>query len=1027
MSFWGKYRSRAAFLLMVAMLLSSVLPAGASANETLPIQLLNGQTIGEGVTSQTYVKRIAGKDARVYVTKVDLNNPYAQVRPIYGKGGTFAEKQTVEGMAKESEAIAAINADFFNMKNRTPFGITLDQGELVSSMGRMPYWFSLGITGDRTAIIEKMTYQGKVTAPNGNTYVIQGVNKEEYQSSGYASHKDQVNMYTSSFGPTSLGLLSGYEDYVEVVVENEVVKEVRVKQPAAAIPSSGYVLWGHGGGAKFLRENLKPGDPVQIASTTLTAPGVSALDSAMAGHVLLVENGEALSPVANLIKGLVARSAAGISQDGKTLWLVAVEKSSQSRGMELAELAQLMKELGSYRAFNLDGGGSTTMVTRKLADTQISLLNTPQGGTQRKIPTGIGIFNTAPTGDFQNFLIEGPTEVVKGSPAEFKVKGYDVHYHPYNVPQQDVLWTGTEVFTGNKLVAMHSGQQEIVAEYNGVRQTRKINVIGASQVAQLIVEPSTISVNKGQSKTFAVKIQIKNGKTLDVTPQGASATASGDVGSVEGFTFTAGQVEGNGEITVNFDGIEVKVPVFVGAIAQPFLSFDGMTGISHNALPALLANKGSFSVVTEQVYRTEQAARLKYNFAGAPGTELRIAYGMLGSKPLALPGTPMSAGLWVYGDNSNHWLRSELIDAKGKVHYMDWTKEINFSGWKYLMGQIPSGVTYPVSMKSIYLVNAPEGTQQRPESGTLYFDELTLYQPYDPSKDAKPVDVEPQQAFRLGAQVEGKLDGAARVEPVSTVLLYMPGKRPASFGARLSGEQVPQTVSLLPLNDGMTVGLVYVDEEKNTVEELKGTRLPSGETLFPLSGWGLYIPIYSEEVVTNPFKDVAAGSWFEKPILELYNQGIVNGMSKDRFAPNAVLTRAQFVTILGNWLGWKDDPALKLEFEDQIPAYAAPAVKVAVSKGIVQGFPGGLFKPNAPLTRAQMSVMLYQALQDRGSDLTGAEAVAFADEKAIPNWAKEAVQMMSANGYIKGMNGSFKPQNTATRAQAAALIYQLNN
>ncbi|WP_134702502.1 phosphodiester glycosidase family protein [Ammoniphilus sp. YIM 78166] len=1015
---WRKYRSQAAGLLVMAMLFCSVLPSGVRANDTLPARLTEEQIIGEGVVLQTYIKKVGGKDVILTVTKVDLNNPYAEVRPIYGKGGTFAEKQTITEMAKETGAIAAINSDFFTLKNRTPFGIALDKGELVSSMGRMPYWVSLGITNDRTAIIERFTYQGKVTAPNGSTYVIQGVNKEEYQSAGYASHRDQVNLYTPAFGPTSLGLLAGYEDYVEVVVENDIVKEIRIKQPAASIPRNGYVLWGHGGGGKFLQEAFKVGDPVQVSSSTLTSTNGLVLDSAMAGHILLVDNGTALAPSVSSIRGTVARSAAGITQDGKTLLLVAVESSSKSRGMELAELAQLMKELGSYRAFNLDGGGSTTMAARKLADTEISLLNQPQGGTQRKVPTGIGIFNTAPKGDFKGFLIEGPAQVLKGNEAVFRVRGYDIHYHPFAVPQQEVVWTGLDVLS--------PGVQEVKGEYRGFSLTRQIEVIGASKVSQILVEPSVLTVNKGQARTFTVKVQTKDGKIVDATPRGVATSLSTDtLGTVSGFTFTAGQEEGRGELVVNFDGIEKRIPVNVGTLPQAFESFDALTGLSYSALPNTLAAKGSFTLVEDQVYRTKKAARLTYNFAGAPQTEIRFAYGLLGAKPLAMPGTPLSAGLWVYGDNSKHWLRSELVDAKGTTHYLDWAKEIDFSGWKYLMASIPSAVTYPVSIKSVYVVNTPEGTAQRPESGTLYFDELTLYQPYDPSKDTKPNDVIAQQGVRLAGEVEIKLDGAARIEPVSTIPLQIKGYKPSLQGFRLSGNvQQPQTVAMSALN-GSQMGLLYLDESQNTWVEVKGTRLASGENLFPLQGWGMYIPYYSQAAV-NPFKDVKSGTWYEKAVVELYQQGIVNGLSKDQFGPNAVLTRAQFVTLLGNWLGWKDDPTLKLDFKDSIPGYAVPAVKVAVSKGIVQGFPGGLFKSDAPLTRAQMSVMLYNALQDKGADLSGGEGVTFVDRAAIPGWASEAVQTMAGKGYIKGMNGSFKPQDTATRAQAASLIYQLN-
>ena len=48
----------------------------------------------------------------------------------------------------------------------------------------------------------------------------------------------------------------------------------------------------------------------------------------------------------------------------------------------------------------------------------------------------------------------------------------------------------------------------------------------------------------------------------------------------------------------------------------------------------------------------------------------------------------------------------------------------------------------------------------------------------------------------------------------------------------------------------------------------------------------------------NPFEDVAANSWYEKAVLWAVEQGITNGVTKTRFCPNQVCTRAEVVTFL---------------------------------------------------------------------------------------------------------------------------------
>ncbi|MFN9310424.1 phosphodiester glycosidase family protein, partial [Gemmatimonas sp.] len=57
------------------------------------------------------------------------------------------------------------------------------------------------------------------------------------------------------------------------------------------------------------------------------------------------------------------RSAVGLSRDGRTMWLLAVDgRSESSVGMTLVELADAMRALGAWDALNFDGGGSTSLV-----------------------------------------------------------------------------------------------------------------------------------------------------------------------------------------------------------------------------------------------------------------------------------------------------------------------------------------------------------------------------------------------------------------------------------------------------------------------------------------------------------------------------------------------------------------------------------------------------------------------------------------------------------------------------------------
>ena len=70
--------------------------------------------------------------------------------------------------------------------------------------------------------------------------------------------------------------------------------------------------------------------------------------------------------------------------------------------------------------------------------------------------------------------------------------------------------------------------------------------------------------------------------------------------------------------------------------------------------------------------------------------------------------------------------------------------------------------------------------------------------------------------------------------------------------------------------------------------------------------------------------------------------------------------------------------------------------------------------------------MAYRAIQKAGITLNAEQAAAFHDAQDIAGYAKEAVTAMHQAGIINDAgNGTFNPQGTATRAEAAVILYQL--
>ena len=173
-----------------------------------------------------------------------------------------------------------------------------------------------------------------------------------------------------------------------------------------------------------------------------------------------------------------------------------------------------------------------------------------------------------------------------------------------------------------------------------------------------------------------------------------------------------------------------------------------------------------------------------------------------------------------------------------------------------------------------------------------------------------------------------------------------------------------------------------------------------------------------------PFTDVNTGDWFYEAVQFVYENGLMDGVEGNRFAPNATLTRAMAVTILYRLEG---EPAVTTDasFNDVASGqWYTDAVNWAAANNIINGVEGNNFDPTGSLTREQMATILYRYTQYKGADVSASGDISgFVDSANVSSWAADAVKWAVGSGLVNGVEGNaLAPQGTSTRAQAATVL-----
>ncbi len=203
------------------------------------------------------------------------------------------------------------------------------------------------------------------------------------------------------------------------------------------------------------------------------------------------------------------------------------------------------------------------------------------------------------------------------------------------------------------------------------------------------------------------------------------------------------------------------------------------------------------------------------------------------------------------------------------------------------------------------------------------------------------------------------------------------------------------------------------------LEEDKGNLLKPVSLLFP----GKNKQAYTYQGADYPpltFPDVKRSAWYYEPVEQAYRLGLFQGNTDGLFQPSKNITRAEFALVTANALGADLSGYGASSFTD-VPEgkWFSPAVAWAEEAGIMHGDGNGKFRPNAFITRQEMCVVIYQALEAKKDP----ESFTFPDDGSIARWAKNAVYQCYALGLVRGDDkGYFSPNGNTLRSEAATVF-----
>lgn len=164
-----------------------------------------------------------------------------------------------------------------------------------------------------------------------------------------------------------------------------------------------------------------------------------------------------------------------------------------------------------------------------------------------------------------------------------------------------------------------------------------------------------------------------------------------------------------------------------------------------------------------------------------------------------------------------------------------------------------------------------------------------------------------------------------------------------------------------------------------------------------------------------------SGHWAESTMKSFVDTGLLSGYGNGQYGPNAPMSRAQLAVLINRLTGLTAESAAIASYTDVSPSdWHYKDLAKALAAGYMAGTSQTTLSPNAPVTREQGFVMLARYMK---LDMTDASVLnAFTDADSIAPWARGGVAAMVSSGYVHGSDGKLQPGSTLTRAEGTTVL-----
>ncbi len=642
------------------------------------------EDIAPGIEYADYRLLTEAGPLEIHVVAVAPHRSDVRVDGVLANDGLSSRGETVGSMAKRTGAVAGINGDYFDIGNTNrPQNVVIRNGVLIQVPSKR---YALAIGRDGVPHIAELAFSGEIVVGD-RTMALDGIDELPPPHGG-------ISLITPAYGRlhpqenVTLVALAPFEGTPPLAR----YRVLRVADNLSAQPPGYYAAIGLSDYGVVNPPNV---NDVVDATGDLTPIGLEAIETAIGGGPLILHDGawydDADGPSGGEFSKRIPCSGAAITPDGRLL-LVEVDgrQPEASVGLKRPEFSALMRALGATEGMAFDGGGSSTIVVRRVGDANAAVANSPSDGIERPVGDGLFAYSTAPSGPPVRLVARpGAVRAVAGAEVPLRIAAVDAadHVSAGSVNASATVSPGSlGVFRNGAFLALHPGTGQLLLRANGVAGQVPVEVAAAP--ARTEIFPQRPNVDRGGTIALTVRAFDARGYPLDIP---ASLPWSASAGSIDarGF-YRAGSRDALVAVRVGASPASAKVTVGSHDVALPFAQAARFVTLPHGGAGTLV--KGALCVTCVEL-----------RFAFGPGE--RAAYAM---SDIALPPDTIGLAFDLRDDGSAARLRVAVRNGINEDVLLDAT-QLGAPGWRGVTVRFPPG-TDAARLVAIYVL-PPRGIE----------------------------------------------------------------------------------------------------------------------------------------------------------------------------------------------------------------------------------------------------------------------------------------------------------------------------